>query len=97
MHLSLPERLEIFAQQQVGEGLYSSTSEYVRALIRQDMTTKEQQRRQAFYAAVQHGDMQLAQGQGIDFTDTTMQELVTRAKQNVTDGNRTVSLEAIPE
>ena len=61
------------------------------------MTAKEQLRRQAFYAAIQYGDIQLAQGQGTPFTDTTMQGLIRTAKQNVVDGKRTESLEALPE
>lgn len=97
MHLSLPEKLEAFAQQQVGEGFYSSTSEYVRELIRKDMQDKDEKRRQDFYAAVQVGDNQLLQGQGITFDDTTMQRLGTQAMQNVESGNRTQSPEALPE
>ena len=82
MHLSLPEKLEAFAQEQVGEGFYSSASEYVRELIRKDMQQKDRQHQQAFYAAVQVGDNQIAQGHGIPFDDQTMQQLGQQAREN---------------
>jgi len=36
MNVSLPEELRAFVDEQVGEGRYGSTSEYVRDLIRRD-------------------------------------------------------------
>lgn len=36
MNVSLPEQLRAFVDEQVVEGRYGSTSEYVRALIRRD-------------------------------------------------------------
>ncbi len=36
MNVSLPEELRSFVDEQVGVGVYGSTSEYVRALIRRD-------------------------------------------------------------
>jgi antitoxin ParD1/3/4 len=36
MNVSLPEELRSFVDEQVDEGHYGSTSEYVRALIRRD-------------------------------------------------------------
>lgn len=97
MHLNLPEKLEEFAQQQVGEGFYSSTSEYVRELIRKDMKEKTEQHRQAFYAAVKVGDEQLLQGKGTTFDDSTMSTLSQKAQQNVADGTFTNNSEALPE
>jgi antitoxin ParD1/3/4 len=36
MNISLPEQLKAFVDEQVARGAYSSTSEYVRELIRRD-------------------------------------------------------------
>ena len=36
MNVSLPDELRTFVDEQVDEGRYGSTSEYVRALIRRD-------------------------------------------------------------
>ena len=36
MNISLPEALKAFVDDQVARGVYSSTSEYVRELIRRD-------------------------------------------------------------
>lgn len=36
MNVSLPDQLRAFVEEQVGEGRYGSTSEYVRELIRRD-------------------------------------------------------------
>lgn len=37
MNVSLPESLKAWAETRVAEGLYSSTSDYVRDLMRRDM------------------------------------------------------------
>lgn len=37
MNISLPESLKIFVEEQVAEGGYGTTSEYVRELIRKDL------------------------------------------------------------
>jgi antitoxin ParD1/3/4 len=36
MNVSLPDEMRSFVEEQVGEGRYGSSSEYVRALIRRD-------------------------------------------------------------
>jgi antitoxin ParD1/3/4 len=47
MNISLPEPLKEFVDHQVAEGRYSSVSEYVRELIRQDEKRKAQERLEA--------------------------------------------------
>lgn len=42
MNISLPEQLKEFIDQQVGSGRYSSVSEYVRDLVRDDEKRKTQ-------------------------------------------------------
>ena len=44
MNISLPDTLKSFVDAQVREGGYSSSSEYIRELIRQDQVHKAEQR-----------------------------------------------------
>jgi antitoxin ParD1/3/4 len=47
MNISLPEQLKEFVDEQVGSGRYSSVSEYVRELIRDDEKRKAQEKLEA--------------------------------------------------
>ena len=47
MNISLPDQLKDFVDAQVGSGRYSSVSEYVRDLIRDDEKRKAQDRLEA--------------------------------------------------
>jgi antitoxin ParD1/3/4 len=47
MNISLPDQLKDFVGDQVGSGRYSSVSEYVRKLIRDDEKRKAQQKLEA--------------------------------------------------
>jgi antitoxin ParD1/3/4 len=47
MNISLPEQLKEFVDHQVGSGRYSSVSEYVRELIRDDEKRKTQDKLKA--------------------------------------------------
>lgn len=47
MNISLPEPLKDFVDRQIATGRYSSTSEYVRALIREDEKRKTEERLEA--------------------------------------------------
>jgi antitoxin ParD1/3/4 len=47
MNISLPDQLKEFVDEQVGSGRYSSVSEYVRELIREDEKRKAQERLEA--------------------------------------------------
>ena len=53
MNISLPEKLKAWADARVAEGRYSSTSDYVRDLMRRDQETAEA--RQRLQAAIDHG------------------------------------------
>jgi antitoxin ParD1/3/4 len=44
MNISLPDQLKEFVDNQVGSGRYSSVSEYVRDLIREDEKRKAQEK-----------------------------------------------------
>lgn len=57
MNISLPEQLKDFVDSQVGSGRYSSVSEYVRDLIRDDEKRKAQERLEALLIeGVQSGE-----------------------------------------
>ena len=45
MNISMPDKLKGWAEQRVAEGRYSSTSDYVRDLVRRDQEREEQVRR----------------------------------------------------
>ena len=47
MNISLPDQLKEFVDEQVGSGKYSSASEYVRELIRDDERRKAQEKLEA--------------------------------------------------
>lgn len=47
MNISLPDQLKDFVEEQVGSGRYSSASEYVRELIREDEKRKAHDRLEA--------------------------------------------------
>jgi len=47
MNISLPDQLKDFVDNQIGTGRYSSVSEYVRELIREDEKRKAQERLEA--------------------------------------------------
>jgi antitoxin ParD1/3/4 len=47
MNISLPDQLKEFVDNQVGSGRYSSVSEYVRDLIRDDEKRKAQEKLEA--------------------------------------------------
>ena len=46
MNISLPERLKSYVEKQVGSGRYSTASEYVRELIRNDEKRRAQEKRE---------------------------------------------------
>jgi antitoxin ParD1/3/4 len=45
MNISLPDKLKAWADMRVAEGRYSSTSDYVRDLMRRDQDDREASRR----------------------------------------------------
>ncbi|TGX53606.1 type II toxin-antitoxin system ParD family antitoxin [Sphingomonas gei] len=53
MNISIPDKLKGWAEQRVAEGRYSSTSDYVRDLVRRDQEHAE--KLQALQAAIDKG------------------------------------------
>ena len=57
MNISLPEALKEFVESQVGTGNYTSVSEYVRELVRDDLKRHERERiEQAVLAGLNSGE-----------------------------------------
>ena len=58
MNISLPDQLKAFVDDQVGSGRYSSVSEYVRDLIRDDEKRKAQEKLEALLIeGIQSGEV----------------------------------------
>ena len=53
MNVSIPDKLKGWAEQRVAEGRYSSTSDYIRDLVRRDQEREERLRR--LQAAIDEG------------------------------------------
>lgn len=53
MNISIPDKLKGWAEARVAEGRYSSTSDYVRDLVRRDQEAEEARRR--LQAAIDEG------------------------------------------
>lgn len=53
MNVSIPDRLKNWVEQRVAEGRYSSSSDYVRDLVRRDQEAEEARRR--LQAAIDEG------------------------------------------
>jgi len=97
MHVKLPEQLEEYLQDIVATGLYGSTSEFIRDLIRKHMEEKQKLHNTAFYNAVRAGDEEIALGKTTPFTPELMDGIKKRARNNIQNGTLTNSPEALPE
>jgi antitoxin ParD1/3/4 len=71
MNISIPDQLKGWVESRVAEGRYSSTSDYVRDLVRRDQEAEEARRR--LKAAIEEG---LASG----VTDTTIDDIIARGR-----------------
>jgi antitoxin ParD1/3/4 len=67
MNISIPDKLKGWVESRVAEGRYSSTSDYVRDLVRRDQEAEEARRR--LQAAIEEG---LASPE----TDTTIEDII---------------------
>ena len=83
MNISLPDPLKEFVDHQIAEGRYSSVSDYIRELIRDDGKRKAQERLEAL----------LLEGLGSEETDLTRKdfddirkEALGRIKRRKKDG-----------
>ena len=72
MNVSIPDKLKGWAEARVAEGRYSSTSDYVRDLVRRDQEAEEARRR--LQAAIDEG---LASPE----TDATIESIIAEGRR----------------
>lgn len=96
MHVKLPEQLEEYLQSMVATGLYGSTSEFIRELIRKHMEERLKLHNTAFYNAVRAGDESAILGEKIPYTTDLMKQIKSEAMTNIQNGTLTDSTEALP-
>jgi antitoxin ParD1/3/4 len=79
MNISLPDSLKEFVDGQIAEGRYSSVSEYIRELIRDDEKRKAQERLEALLLEGLEGEeTELTR---TDFDDIRKEALARRTKR----------------
>ena len=84
MHINLSDEMEQYLKAKVASGYYANATEVIRDAIRR-MQAQEQQVA-ALQAAVALGDAQLAQGQGIPYSEAVLGQLKERALKNLHSG-----------
>lgn len=85
MNISLPGLLKNFVDQQITLGRYSSASEYVRELIREDEKRKAEERFEALLLeGVQGEETPLTPQDWVDIRKEAMAQIRRRKKQNHT-------------
>jgi antitoxin ParD1/3/4 len=75
MNVALSSEMKDYVQTQVAQGGYSSVSEYVRALIREDQRRKDEARLEAILLEG------MASGPATDMTDQDWEDLRRRARK----------------
>ena len=73
MNVSLPDKLKDWAAKRVAEGRYSSTSDYVRDLMRRDLEAEEA--RERLQAAIDEGLRS-------EETDISVADIMAEAREN---------------
>ena len=84
MNVSIPDALKGWAEARVAEGRYSSTSDYVRDLVRRDQENEEARRR--LIAAIDEG---LESGVSDRDAFEYLEELRAGLRARLTDAKRT--------
>lgn len=77
MNISIPDKLKSWAEARVAEGRYSSTSDYVRDLVRRDQETEEARRR-----------LQVAidEGRNSGISDKSVADIIAESRSRRTGG-----------
>ena len=82
MNISLPEPLKEFVDTQIASGRYSSVSEYVRALIRDDEKHKAEERLEALLLeGLESEEAKLSHSDFEDIRKEALAQLKARRKQ----------------
>lgn len=81
MHINLSPEMEHYIKGKVSSGFYGNATEVIRDAIRR-MQANERQIA-AFQAAVAKGDAQLDRGEGVEYTEESMNQLTQTALQDM--------------
>jgi antitoxin ParD1/3/4 len=68
LHISLPDNLKRYVEQQVADGGYGNTSEYIRELIRRDREERKRQAQEKLEALLLEGLDSLERDERIEVT-----------------------------
>ena len=83
MNISLPDPLKDFVDHQIAEGRYSSVSEYIREVIRDDEKRKAEERREALLLeGLESEESELTRQDFADIRKEALALLQHRKKQN---------------
>lgn len=83
MNISLPDPLKDFVDHQIAEGRYSSVSEYIRELIRNDEKRKAQQRLETLLLeGLESEESELTRQDFDDIRKDALAQLKRRKKQS---------------
>jgi antitoxin ParD1/3/4 len=86
MHINLSPEIEQYLQFKVGSGFYSNASEVVRDAIRR--MREDDERLEKLRAAVQIGDKQLDQGEGLVYSNSRLETITEKAFINAGNGKK---------
>lgn len=93
MHVNFSSEMEGFIKNKVASGFYGNATEVIRDAIRRMQT--EDARIAAWQAAVNEGDIQLARGEGIDYTTETLND-ITQSAINTMHSVQTMNPDVLP-
>jgi antitoxin ParD1/3/4 len=77
MHINFSPEMEGFIKNKVASGFYGNATEVIRDAIRRMQA--EESRVAAWQAAIKEGDIQLDRGEGIAYTQETMNDITQSA------------------
>ena len=95
MNIGFPEVDEKFIKSKVEAGYYMNETEVVRDAIRH--MREEEERRKSFMAAVKLGEQQIANGEGVTFTDELMGNIEKQAIEDATKATSVNNPDSLPK
>ncbi len=88
MHVKLGKPYDDFILDEIKAGLYSNATELIRDALRRMKENKERRRIEHIHALVAIGETQIANGEGIPYTDDFMDNAMKRAIENHNAGTQ---------
>ena len=84
MHINLSPEMESFIKGKVASGFYGNATEVIRDAIRRMQA--EEERVQAWRAAIRQGDDELDRGEGIAYTSAALDDITAEALREINGG-----------